>query len=117
MSTRRLICLALIFAPDPKGALAPQRDKVQGVVGWNLDPFASEFGGVDPLAFVPDVWDVLVDDTFSSAGYLVLYDATLEDDGTFTVASDFFSIIGAAPHTWAGWPIPGEPLPPPPPPP
>ncbi len=109
MTTKRIIAVAAGISLNPYDT--PQNEAVQGLVGWNFSPVATEIvqRGVAP-SFTPVVWDALVDAAFTTAGYLVLYEATLNDDGTFTVTVDFFTpFLGPAPHTWAGWPIPGEP--------
>lgn len=107
---KRIIAIAAGISANPYDTT--QTDAVQGLVGWNFSPPISEIveRGVAP-AFVPVVWDALVDETFDTTGYLVLYEATLNDDGTFTIIIDFFTpFLGPAPHTWAGWPIPGAPV-------
>jgi hypothetical protein len=114
MTTKRIIAIAAGIGVNPYDT--PQTELVQGLVGWNFSPPVTEIvtRGTPP-EFIPIVWDALVDETFvPPLGYLILYEATMADDGAFTIITDFFTpFLGLAPHTWAGWPIPGESVPPP----
>jgi hypothetical protein len=90
------------LAPD-----APQRDKVQGVAGVNIGPQRIQLGA-GPFEPVADFFDLLVALDFDAAGYVVMHEAEMQDDGAIVIKRDLFG-KGDFPHTWAGWPIPGEP--------
>jgi len=95
---------------DPFAPTDPQLLLVQGRVGINIDPSVVK-NGPAPLAGTTDFWDVLVAPLFDPSSYVRLYEAEMQDDGTFVIKRDLFG-PGDYPHTWAGWPIPGEPWPP-----
>ena len=103
---RRLVVFA---GRTPNPRLAPQNLLVDGVVAVRIDPvlIAVEAGEVTPN---PDFWDVLVNPNFDADAYVRLHDAELQEDGTIIVKRDLFG-PGDYPHTWAGWPIPGDPGP------
>ena len=94
---------------DPFDASDPQLLLVQGRVGVNVEPTITQNGPAPLSGPTPDFWDVLVNPHFDSSGYVRLYEAELQDDGTIIVKRDLFG-PGDYPHTWAGWPIPGDPL-------
>jgi hypothetical protein len=102
----RLIAFAGATVRDPLSVDDPQVALVQGRVGVLLDPTRTELGPA-PLAAVPDFWDVLVYPRFDKEGYVVLYEAELQDDGSIIVKRDLFGHDDFG-HTWAGWPIPGD---------
>ena len=107
---RRLVTLAGSTVPDPLAPDQPQVAKVQGVIALRLDP--SAIGqGAGPFAFTPDFWDVLVQEDFDSTGFVVLYEAEMYPN-EIIVKRDLFG-PNDFPHTWAGWPIPGDPEKPP----
>jgi len=58
----------------------------------------------------PDYYDVLDDGTTDYAGYTIPYDSYLDDSRQIIVTKDLFG-PGDFPHTYGGWPIPGEPYP------
>jgi hypothetical protein len=89
---------------------------VQGRVGLNIDPTAVQNGPAPLSGFTPDFWDVLVAPGFDKTPYVRLYEAELQSDGSIVIKRDLFG-PGDYPHTWAGWPIPGDPWPPEAPPP
>jgi hypothetical protein len=108
---KRLVTLAGSTVPDPLAPGQPQVDRVQGVIALRLDP--SAIGqGAGPFAFTPDFWDVLVQEDFDSTGFVVLYEAEMYPDNSIIVKRDLFG-PNDFPHTWAGWPIPGDPEKPP----
>jgi hypothetical protein len=106
--TTRLIVFAGA-TPNPREPTALQRLLVEGVVAIRVDPALMEYTeeNVTPNA---DFWDVLVAPIFDASSYVRLYEAEMQDDGTFVIKRDLFG-PGDYPHTWAGWPIPGDPPP------
>jgi hypothetical protein len=105
------ICTRLVaFAgpqPDPLDANDPQLALVQGRVGVNIDPILTK-NGPAPLDGATDFWDVLVNPHFDKNGYVILYEAEMQaEGGEIIVKRDLFG-PGDYPHTWAGWPIPGD---------
>ena len=93
---------------NPRDAEAPQRDLVQGVVGIRLEPQAITYTE-GPLSPPADFWDCLVAPDFDHSGFVVLHEAELQSDNSIVVKRDLFG-KGDYPMTWAGWPIPGEPV-------
>jgi hypothetical protein len=109
---RRLVTLAGVTVADPQAPDDPQIRLVQGRVGLNIEPTIVQ-NGSPPLGTVPDFWDVLVAPDFDADSYVRLYEAEMQEDGTIIVKRDLFG-KDDYPHTWAGWPIPGDPPPAPP---
>lgn len=105
---RRLVVFAGPTA-DPLDPSDLQLLLVQDRVGVNIEPTIVK-NGPAPLAGATDFWDVLVRPLFDASSYVRLYEAELQDDGTFVIKRDLFG-PGDYPHTWAGWPIPGDPPP------
>jgi hypothetical protein len=105
---RRLVVFAGA-TPNPRLPDDPQVLLVQGVVAIRVDPPLIEYTAlaVNPN---PDFWDVLVNPNFDFSSYVRLYECEMQDDGSFVVKRDLFG-PGDYPHTWAGWPIPGDPPP------
>jgi hypothetical protein len=93
---------------NPREAEAPQRELVQGVVGVRLEPQAISYTE-GPLSPPADFWDALVGPDFDHSGFVVLHEAELQSDNTIIVKRDLFG-KGDYPMTWAGWPIPGDPV-------
>ena len=106
---RRLIVFAG-STQDPRTPTDPQVALIQGLVGLNLDPqrFQLEYPLLPPNA---DFYDVLVDQAFDKSAYVVLFESEMYDTGEI-VKRDLLG-PGDYPMTWAGWKIPGDPLPPP----
>ena len=99
----------VVFAgatPDPLDANDPQLLLVQGRVSVNIDPVAVK-NGPAPLEGANDFFDCLVAPRFDKSPYVVLHEAEMQDDGSIIVKRDLFG-PGDYPHTWAGWPIPGD---------
>ena len=109
-SCTRLVTLAGATVADPFAPNDPQLLLLQGRVGVNIEPTITQNGPYPLSGPTPDFWDVLVNPHFDSSGYVRLYEAELQDDGTIIVKRDLFG-PGDYPHTWAGWPIPGDPPP------
>lgn len=95
---------------NPREPSAPQRDLVQGVVGVRISPQATTWTE-GPLTPPADFWDFLAQPDLDHSAYVVLHEAELQSDGTIVIKRDLFG-PGDYPHTWAGWPIPGDPWPP-----
>jgi len=109
LSARRLVVLAGATVADPFAPTDPQLLLVQGRVGVSIEPSITQ-NGPYPLATIPDFFDVLVGEHFDKSPYVVLYEAELYDDQTIIVKRDLLG-PGDYPHTWSGWPIPGDPPP------
>jgi hypothetical protein len=79
---------------------------IQGRVALNLDPqrIQLEYPLLPPNA---DFYDVLTDPSFDKSPYVVLYEAEMYPDGNVIVKRDLFG-KNDYPHTWSGWPIPGD---------
>jgi hypothetical protein len=108
--TRRLVVLAGATVADPLEPNDPQLAAMQGRVGINLEPTGVQNGAFPLSGPTPDFWDVLVAPDFDASAFVRLYEAEMYDDGTIIVKRDLFG-PGDYPHTWAGWPIPGDPPP------
>lgn len=113
-----LVRRIIVFAgatPNPRMEGQPQIALVQGVVAIRIEPPLIEYTAL-AVAPNPDFWDVLVNPNFDADAYVRLYDAEMQDTGEIIVKRDLFG-KDDYPHTWAGWPIPGDPPPVVPPPP
>jgi hypothetical protein len=107
---KRLVVLAGSTVKNPYGPDEPQRERVQGMTGVNLDPTII-VQGPGPFANIPDFWDGLFNEDFDKSGFVVLYEAEMYPT-EIIVKRDLFGPADY-PHNWAGWPLPGDPDKPP----
>jgi hypothetical protein len=82
-------------------------DFVQGYVGVNVDDLRmpTPQGELLPVAHL---YDVIVG-AGATPPATFYYHAEMQDDGTIVIKLDLFQ-PGAFKHTFAGWPVPGDPV-------
>jgi hypothetical protein len=104
---RRLVTLAGATVKDPLASDDTQLALVQGRIGIRVEPTVV-LQGPAPLPSIPDFFDLLTDESFDKSAFVTLYEATLDASGAITVERDLFG-PNDFPHTWSGWPLPGDP--------